>query len=97
MNLLACYKNESKAKPKTKGEIIPVKVMELKWKSISSTIPASGTFSTKDESQLPFKVGRIVSEIMMQECDAVKKVEIPTTLDLAENQSGWPQSVQTCL
>ncbi|MDP2043133.1 MAG: efflux RND transporter periplasmic adaptor subunit [Algoriphagus sp.] len=90
--LFACGKKEIETKSNTQGERIPVKVMDLKQESFSSTIAASGTFSTKDETLLSFKVGGIVSKILVQEGDPVKKGQILATLDLTEIQSGLTQS-----
>lgn len=90
--LYSCGKAEPETKPVTKGEIIPVRVLELKQGSFSTPIAASGTFSTKDETLLSFKVGGIVSSIRVEEGDAVKKGQILATLDLTEVQSGLNQS-----
>lgn len=90
--IFACGKTEPEAQSIIKGEIIPVKVMELKQASFSSPIAASGTFSTKDETLLSFKVGGIVSKLLVQEGDAVKKGQILATLDLTEIQAGLNQS-----
>lgn len=90
--LHACGKSEPETKPITKGEIIPVRVLELQQGNFSTPIAASGTFSTKDETLLSFKVGGIVSRILVEEGDAVKKGQILATLDLTEVQSGLNQS-----
>jgi RND family efflux transporter MFP subunit len=90
--LFACGKKENETGPITRGEIIPVKLVDLKQESFSSTVVASGTFSTKDETLLSFKAGGIVSKIMVQEGDAVKNGQILATLDLTEIQSGLNQS-----
>ncbi|HSF55813.1 MAG TPA: efflux RND transporter periplasmic adaptor subunit [Algoriphagus sp.] len=90
--LFACGKSESTPKPITKGEAIPVKVIELNQGSFSSSISASGNFSTNDETLLSFKVGGIVSKILVQEGDPVKKGQVLATLDLTEVQAGLNQS-----
>jgi len=90
--LFACGKSESTPPPVTKGETIPVKVMNLKQGSFSSPISASGNFSTNDETLLSFKVGGIVSKIHVQEGDAVKKDQTLATLDLTEVQAGLNQA-----
>src|SRR5690606_2997361 len=90
--LFACGKSESTPPPVTKGETIPVKVMNLKQGSFSSPISASGNFSTNDETLLSFRVGGIVSKIHVQEGDAVKKDQPLATLDLTEVQAGLNQA-----
>ncbi len=91
--VFACGKSEETIpKANSKGEIIPVKVMELKQGSFNSSLSASGNFSTKDETLLSFKVGGIVAKINVQEGDPVKKGQILATLDLTEVQAGLNQS-----
>lgn len=90
--LFACGKSETSTKPITKGETIPVKVISLNHGSFSSAVSASGTFSTNDETLLSFKVGGIVSKILVQEGDPVRKGQILATLDLTEVQAGLNQS-----
>ncbi len=90
--LFACGKGESETKPITKGESIPVTVIQLKQARFSSPISASGTFTTKDETILSFKVGGIISNLYVQEGDPVKKGQVLASLDLTEIQSGLNQS-----
>ncbi len=90
--LFACGKPESTPQPITKGEAIPVKVISLKQGSFSTAVSASGTFSTHDETLLSFKVGGIVSKILVQEGDPIHKGQILATLDLTEVQAGLNQS-----
>ena len=89
--LYSCGKTETESQPITKGNTIPVRVMALQQGNFSTTIAASGTFSTNDETLLSFKVGGIVSSILVEEGDAVKKGQILATLDLTEIQSGLHQ------
>ena len=88
----ACGKTETETQIPTIGEIIPVKVIELQQDTFSLPINASGTFSTKDETILSFKVGGIVSKLLVQEGDAVKKGQLLAALDLTEIQAGLNQS-----
>ncbi|GAB3225838.1 efflux RND transporter periplasmic adaptor subunit [Algoriphagus aestuariicola] len=88
----ACGKVETAKQVVTRGETIPVKVIPLSQGTFSSSIAASGTFSTNDETTLSFKVGGIVSQIQVQEGDAVKKGQVIATLDLTEVQAGLNQA-----
>ncbi|WP_111669544.1 efflux RND transporter periplasmic adaptor subunit [Algoriphagus litoralis] len=88
----ACSKNETETQTPTLGESIPVRVIELQQDTFSLPINASGTFSTKDETILSFKVGGIVSKLLVQEGDAVKKGQLLAAVDLTEIQAGLNQS-----
>lgn len=90
--LFACGKTESAEQLVTKGEAIPVKVIPLQQGTFSSSIAASGNFSTNDETVLSFKVGGIVSKIQVQEGDPVRKGQVLATLDLTEVQAGLSQA-----
>ena len=90
--IIGCSKSETTLQTPIQEKGIPVQVIELNPGSFSSSIAASGNFSTKDETLLSFKVGGIVSKIYVQEGDAIKKGQILATLDLTEVQAGLNQS-----
>jgi RND family efflux transporter MFP subunit len=73
-------------------QAIPVGLFPLNATAMTSDIAASGTFSTKDETLLSFKLGGIVSKILVEEGDAVKSGQIVASLDLTEIQAGVRQS-----
>ena len=54
------------------GQVIPVSLQDLKATTFSAPIQSSGTFTTKDETLLSFKVGGIVEKVWVQEGDAIK-------------------------
>jgi RND family efflux transporter MFP subunit len=74
------------------GEAIPVSLFALQTSEMAATVTASGTFSTKDETLLSFKLGGIVSKVLVEEGDAVKSGQIVASLDLTEIQAGVRQS-----
>jgi RND family efflux transporter MFP subunit len=74
------------------GQAIPVGLFPLNATAMMSDITASGNFSTKDETLLSFKLGGIVSKILVEEGDAVKSGQIVASLDLTEIQAGVRQS-----
>jgi RND family efflux transporter MFP subunit len=74
------------------GEAIPVSLFPLQSSEMAATVTASGTFSTKDETLLSFKLGGIVSKVLVEEGDAVKSGQIVASLDLTEIQAGVRQS-----
>ena len=74
------------------SEAIPVSLFPLQSSEMAATVTASGTFSTKDETLLSFKLGGIVSKVLVEEGDAVKSGQIVASLDLTEIQAGVRQS-----
>ena len=90
--LAACGQEKISSSTPSKNQSIPVKVVSIAQGSITSPIFASGTFSTKDETILAFKVGGIVSSLKVQEGDPVKKGQVLATLDLTEVDAGLTQA-----
>jgi len=74
------------------GQAIPVSLVPLQSTTMSMSITGSGTFSTKDETLLSFKLGGIVAKVLVEEGDAVKAGQIVASLDLTEIQAGVRQS-----
>ena len=91
--LLGCNSNSptEKSQPQA-GEAIPVSLFPLQSSAMATTITASGSFSTKDETLLSFKLGGIVAKVLVEEGDAVKSGQIVASLDLTEIQAGVRQS-----
>ena len=88
----ACGKVETETSLPKKGNAIPVRVISIQQGSFSSEIQASGTFTTKDETLLSFKVGGIVSKVLVNEGDPIKAGQLLATLDLTEIQAGLNQA-----
>lgn len=74
------------------GQAIPVSLFPLNATAMTSDITASGTFSTKDETLLSFKLGGIVAKVHVEEGNSVKSGQILASLDLTEIQAGVRQS-----
>lgn len=88
----SCGTAETKSLVPSKGEVIPVKVQPLEKGSFSTPISTSGNFTTKNETNLSFKVGGIISRIYVEEGEKVVKGQLLATLNLTEIQSGLNQS-----
>jgi RND family efflux transporter MFP subunit len=74
------------------GQPIPVSLFPLQTSEMTSVVTASGTFSTKDETLLSFKLGGIVAKVLVEEGEAIKTGQIVASLDLTEIQAGVRQS-----
>ncbi|GMQ28531.1 efflux RND transporter periplasmic adaptor subunit [Algoriphagus confluentis] len=90
--LFACGTSTPEKKLPSRSEAIPVKTVTLQSGAFASTIQASGTFSTKDETLLSFKTGGIISGIFVQEGDPIRKGQLLATLDLTEVDAGVTQA-----
>ena len=90
--LASCGESEKSTEKKLLGDPIPVSIMELNKGSFSSSIPASGNWTTKAETVLSFKVGGIVSKIYVEEGDEVRKGQLLASLNLTEMEAGLSQA-----
>jgi len=91
--LLGCSsRTPSETSTPQEGQAIPVSLVPLQSSPLSTSITGSGTFSTKDETLLSFKLGGIVAKVLVEEGDAVKAGQIVASLDLTEIQAGVRQS-----
>lgn len=82
----------SREDPPEKGEVIPVKVLELKKEKVQNVVDVSGFFTTNDETSLSFKTGGIVKSIFVNEGDRVKKGQLLAALELNEIQAQVSQA-----
>ncbi len=88
----SCGKSEPQASIPNPGQVIPVSVLTLQKGGFSSEIQASGTFTTLDETLLSFKIGGIVSRVLVREGDEIKAGQILASLDLTEIQASLSQA-----
>jgi RND family efflux transporter MFP subunit len=67
-----------------KDEPVRIMVAQVKPFKLNQRITASGRISSKDEVRLSFKTGGIISNILVNEGDFVKKGQTLATLNLSE-------------
>jgi len=72
-------------------DTIPVSVVPLQQGASSTVIPASGLFTTDDETILSFKSGGVVSRVYVKEGDAVSKGQLLATVNPTEVEAGVQQ------
>lgn len=90
--IFSCGEQENSSVIHRKGDVIPVTLLELNKGSFTTSIPASGNWTTNDETILSFKVGGIVSRIYVEEGDEIKKGQLLATLNLTELEAGLSQA-----
>jgi RND family efflux transporter MFP subunit len=73
-------------------QAVPVSLFPLQVSPMTTSVTSSGTFSTKDETILSFKLGGVVSKILVEEGDAIRSGQVVASLDLTEIQAGVRQS-----
>ena len=71
---------------------IPVKVQQFQPVTVERTVTGSGQFTTNDESVLSFKIGGVVSQILVKEGDPIRQGQLLATLDQTEINSQVQQA-----
>ncbi len=71
---------------------IPVKVQQFQSVTIERTVTGSGQFTTNDESVLSFKIGGVVSQVLVKEGDPIRQGQLLATLDQTEINSQVQQA-----
>jgi RND family efflux transporter MFP subunit len=88
----ACGKKDETSDVPVAANEIPVKVVEIVSQPLGTTIQASGTFTTDDETMLAFKTGGIIEKIVVKEGDAIRKGQLLATLNLTEIEAQVSQA-----
>lgn len=73
-------------------EVIPVTTIALQQDTVFQEINTSGQFTTDEESNLAFKSGGIISRVLVQEGDAIRKGQLLATLNLTEINAAAEQA-----
>lgn len=91
--LLSACKHEQKAENATgEPDIIPVKVSEVAVLGVPDHINATGLVSTENEARYSFKIGGVISRILVEEGQFFKKGQLLATLNSTEISAGLAQS-----
>ncbi len=91
---LACGKKEA---PKTEAALEPtaeisVKTARVEFEKIALPIVGSGLLTTTDEQRPAFKIGGVISKMLVDEGDFVQKGQLLATLDLTEINASVAQA-----
>lgn len=91
--LLSACKHEQRAQNALgEPDIIPVKVSAVSVLAVPDHINATGLVSTEDEARYSFKIGGVISRILVEEGQFFKKGQLLATLNSTEISAGLAQS-----
>ena len=81
--IAACTGASGKESP-IEETAVPVRLVEVEETDYAEPVEATGTLTTRDELQLSFKVGGVVTRVSAQQGASVRKGEVLAALDLRE-------------
>ena len=90
--LFACKEKPKYSKPLGESDVIAVKTSQVSTFGVPTTIVVSGLVSTENEVNYSFKIGGIISKIMVDEGQFFKKGQILATLNTTEIAAGLAQA-----
>ncbi|MEO6521788.1 MAG: efflux RND transporter periplasmic adaptor subunit [Mucilaginibacter sp.] len=90
--LAACKEKHNKQNAMGEPDIIPVKTASVSVLGVPDQISATGLISTEDEAKYSFKIGGVISRILVQEGQFFKKGQLLATLNSTEISAGLAQS-----
>jgi RND family efflux transporter MFP subunit len=82
--LLAACTPASEQAPELQAPPVPVTLADVGTTSSTGTVTATGTFASRDEIPLAFKIGGIVTRVLVDEGAAVQRGQLLAELDLRE-------------
>jgi RND family efflux transporter MFP subunit len=90
--IASCKAKHEDQNPIGQPDIIPVKVAAVSVLGVPDHISATGLVSTEDEAKYSFKIGGVISRILVQEGQFFKKGQLLATLNSTEISAGLAQS-----
>lgn len=90
--LASCKEKHKEQSPLGEPDIIPVKTASVSVLGVPDHISATGLVSTEDEAKYSFKIGGVISHILVQEGQFFKKGQLLATLNSTEISAGLAQS-----
>lgn len=89
---LSCKEQHKPANPLGEPDIIAVKIAPLSALAVPSVIPATGLVSTENEANYSFKIGGVISRILVEEGQFFRKGQLLATLNSTEVSAGLAQA-----
>jgi RND family efflux transporter MFP subunit len=91
--ILYSCKDEDKAKKAFEvADVIPVKVSAVSALALPKKISATGLVSTENEAKYSFKIGGVISRVLIEEGQFFRKGQLLATLNSTEISAGVTQS-----
>ena len=81
---VACARGRNAAPAARAEDPVPVRVAPVTLEEVARPVTATGTLGPKEEVPLGFKVGGVISQIRVDEGEAVRAGDTLATLDLSE-------------
>jgi len=90
--LSSCNENTKNTNPLGEPDIIAVKVSPVSSLNVPTSIQVTGLVSTEDQANYSFKIGGVISRILVNEGDFFRKGQLLATLNATEISAGLSQS-----
>lgn len=88
----SCKEKSKEENPIGEPDIISVKVSKVSVLGVPDSVTATGLVSTEDEAKYAFKIGGVISRILVQEGQSFKQGQLLATLNSTEISAGLAQS-----
>ncbi len=88
----SCKEGQKATNALGEPDIIPVKISSMSLLEIPDHISATGLVGTEDEARYAFKIGGVISRILVEEGQFFKKGQLLATLNSTEISAGLAQS-----
>ncbi|MCC8409439.1 efflux RND transporter periplasmic adaptor subunit [Mucilaginibacter sp. UR6-1] len=90
--IASCKGKHSEENPLGEPDVISVKVSKVSVLGVPDRITATGLVSTEDEARYAFKIGGVISRILVHEGQFFKQGQLLATLNSTEISAGLAQS-----
>ena len=90
--LISCSEQPKNTNPLGAPDIIAVKVADVSSLTMPSSIVATGLVGTEDQANYSFKIGGVISSILVNEGEFFRKGQLLATLNATEIAAGVAQS-----
>lgn len=91
-SLSSCGEKPEAKNPLGEPDIIPIKVTSISALDVPDFISATGLLSTEDETNYSFKIGGVISKVLVNEGQFFKKGQLLALLNATEIAAGLAQN-----